>query len=1142
MDDYKKKGERQVDSLYSCFEELPSKIAVIFSRFNDRYNSEVERHKNELSTISKKYDSTVERINNDYGREKKLIEDRWIQKKQEIDDMRYDEEGKSLTKALNDAKVDFDNLRKLLRQMQQTYEIVSEKRDMCFKDNAGRFAEKRRQITSLADKSIDTFKSNESKGEQLCNDEIERINALIQLYKSNRTEVITSLRDSDLQRIKELRQRSTDDATKTYQLSLNSENDTHSENKDRLINDTRCRIDDLNPDEIRIKYEKILNQIPAYNSFEPATNMPESLGKGFLTFDLSQYMQSEEKGIFEYFCECFSFLMPEEKAGSFYRVPYGNSFQDKYFNQLITYDNASRDAALSYLTALEMRLFMTVPCGKLFVTMIDPVGVAKTFSMFSSLGLVDERVISKTIMCTEDRIEECLRHLIDHISHIQSTCLRDEYTDIIEYYEAFPKNAEPLQAIFIADYPRAFSDESCKMIEQLITSGPECGIYAFIAGNNEESGNAFAVFNGKDIGERIIKYSSGKIVLKLNGNECKVEPIILPRRSDITDVYEKLEEGIKNAERVVIDYEEISRGLIDNKERWFQFDCANGLTIPIGLESNRILEMHLGGAYTTRHHALITGTIGAGKSRVIHTIIMGILLKYSPKDVQIFYLDFKRGIESKIYAQLNLPNFKVISLDTEQEFGLAVLKYLDRLSENRAQGLKNSETSSIEGLNGKNYEAEHASRVVLIIDEFHMMLSGGDQSIENDCAKLLQTLLKQGRAMGIHVILATQTLPESELDYDQIMNRIVFQSKNAKDVLDSDNSAIDTIQQYEPGQGIFNDAGGGKDANRIARIALLGDLQRPEEYEKWKQLLYDIKERQVELYGDWVDEHKPMLLLSSIEDDNNPINNYVLRGEKPKYRDLGYQFYLGESIDLKGCSIRLLSRRGQNILIIGRDGDKAAQLYGFSALSILFNTMIRMDENRIIDVPFITFFDFQDEEEAYSDGIINKLCREFPSVFRIYGRESLVEGLYTIKAEIDSEKSCELRQFIIFAGLNRANRLLNSYEDNLYSETLKEIFEKIIRKGPEKGYSSVVWANEPGTFSTFFGEIVNEFDYRIMFDLTEGEYKQFALSGEKMSVSGHNALVYNVDGDPRKIRIYMMPTKEWMDSYIKRMHLELKDK
>ena len=51
------------------------------------------------------------------------------------------------------------------------------------------------------------------------------------------------------------------------------------------------------------------------------------------------------------------------------------------------------------------------------------------------------------------------------------------------------------------------------------------------------------------------------------------------------------------------------------------------------------------GARGTAHHALVAGKTGSGKSTLMHTIITNLALTYSPDEVQLYLVDFKKGVE-----------------------------------------------------------------------------------------------------------------------------------------------------------------------------------------------------------------------------------------------------------------------------------------------------------------------------------------------------------------------------------------------------------------------------------------------------------------------------------------------------------------
>src|SRR6202008_1655275 len=76
-------------------------------------------------------------------------------------------------------------------------------------------------------------------------------------------------------------------------------------------------------------------------------------------------------------------------------------------------------------------------------------------------------------------------------------------------------------------------------------------------------------------------------------------------------------------------------------------------------------------------HALVAGKTGSGKSTLLHALITNLALHYGPEEVELYLIDFKKGVEFKTYAVHELPHARVVAVESEREFGLSVLQRLD---------------------------------------------------------------------------------------------------------------------------------------------------------------------------------------------------------------------------------------------------------------------------------------------------------------------------------------------------------------------------------------------------------------------------------------------------------------------------------
>jgi len=161
-------------------------------------------------------------------------------------------------------------------------------------------------------------------------------------------------------------------------------------------------------------------------------------------------------------------------------------------------------------------------------------------------------------------------------------------------------------------------------------------------------------------------------------------------------------------------------------------------------------------------HLLIAGATGSGKSVAIHSIILSILYKSSPRTVKFIMIDPKR-IELAIYN--TLPHL-LTPVVVNPKLAKNALDWAAFEMENRYKLLATLQVRNIEQYNKKlemliqseDEELEHLENrepipyIVIIIDELADLMMASAREIEDDIMRLAQ----KARAIGIHLILATQ--------------------------------------------------------------------------------------------------------------------------------------------------------------------------------------------------------------------------------------------------------------------------------------------------------------------------------------------------------------------------------------------------
>ena len=191
-----------------------------------------------------------------------------------------------------------------------------------------------------------------------------------------------------------------------------------------------------------------------------------------------------------------------------------------------------------------------------------------------------------------------------------------------------------------------------------------------------------------------------------------------------------------------------------------------------------------------------------------------------------------------MYAAMELPHARVIAVESEREFGLSVLQRLDVELKERGEIYRQLGCQDLAGYREARPEVP-MPRVLLVIDEFQEFFVEDDK-IAQEVTLLLDRLVRQGRAFGMHVILGSQTLggqyslPKATLG--QMAVRIALQCSEADAhlILSEDNTAARLLTR--PGEAIYNDANGMMEGNNLFQVVWLSDERREKYLERIQEM------------------------------------------------------------------------------------------------------------------------------------------------------------------------------------------------------------------------------------------------------------------------------------------------------------------
>ncbi|MHC1716561.1 MAG: DNA translocase FtsK 4TM domain-containing protein [Candidatus Dojkabacteria bacterium] len=147
-------------------------------------------------------------------------------------------------------------------------------------------------------------------------------------------------------------------------------------------------------------------------------------------------------------------------------------------------------------------------------------------------------------------------------------------------------------------------------------------------------------------------------------------------------------------------------------------------------------------------HLLVAGATGTGKSVAMNSLITGLLMTKSPDEVKFIMIDPKMGVEMALYN--GIPHL-LNPVITDSELVPNVLQWTIEEMMRRYRQLKQVHAKKLTEYNTKmGFVA--MPYIVIVIDEMADLILTSGIEVE----KKIQRLAQMGRAVGVHLILATQ--------------------------------------------------------------------------------------------------------------------------------------------------------------------------------------------------------------------------------------------------------------------------------------------------------------------------------------------------------------------------------------------------
>lgn len=867
------------------------------------------------------------------------------------------------------------------------------------------------------------------------------------------------------------------------------------------------------------------------NNFALASEEPENITVGSLEYKLDKILGNR--------------LVSNFMTTNYRAVINGNSFVFPFtigINQnlclMFKYSNDQATQAKEHIQAICLDAFLSTPPNKMRFHFFDPLKSGQSFAVFKHFEddlARSYNVILGGIQTETTGIEQQLQIIVDHIKTMQINTFKGQYRNIREYNSANPLNPQPYNVVGIMDFPAGFSSKAVDLLQQIVATGKECGVYAVIMCNtdNISASEAKTQAQIKNIEAAATVYTMRKKGYYLEAKEGVDENMIFTIDppfdvQKIVSIAPIMKQGIKDAGRMIIDYKHVA----PPAGKRFTYRSDEGLVIPIGMSgASDIQYLTLGQPGSQSVHALIAGQIGSGKSRLLHAIITSSILQYSNEELEIYLVDFKSGTEFKIYADYNLPNFKVIAIESEQEFGLSVLQYIMKEGDRRSQLFNGISVSDITAYNNSPEAQKNGKlpRMLVVIDEFHELFNGANAAVSAEASRLLDNILRLKRSYGVHVILCTQSVrglnAVNEAAMAQIAVRIALKcpKEDADILLGAGSDAIAQIEENDAGSAIYLPAISTPKTNNKFRVGYLS----PEAHNEILKAVEDHYARSGSKR--W----NTRVLVSDVADSRDSVFQEYLKRNQLTVETRKVHF--GESLNIdRNLAVSFETRKNENLLLAGKDAQKAQNLLFFIALDLAMQKLKELKDGR--EPSQIYAFNFNDAGESGIQDRLQEMILLLPDYIEgatFYDAVDRLEEVYNL---YQNKRDDGRNIWLILSNLGMAT----DFQNGLYSSSSKgfAMLDEILRNGPQKGVFTIAWHDDLTLFNQKFPNMLDCFRKRIAFNLSDEEALNFADVVKDPSINKNNAVYFEAGRGKQKFRPYSTPNSEWFNEIMDKISCE----
>ena len=437
------------------------------------------------------------------------------------------------------------------------------------------------------------------------------------------------------------------------------------------------------------------------------------------------------------------------------------------------------------LEKLAWRIAVTVPANLCEIVLYNGGIAGDAFNTLSRLnrylvGEREERILFDGNADVFDAVvADAYASIVQRMSAINCAGKRS----LVELNESLGRDARMKYQFFIlTDFPRNVKMQTVQKLAKIVEAGSRAGVYVMMSWDMNadfcdethasSSFDAQAMLKNMELlfpkdGAYYFSNSSHDDVLNrfnLTLDDAAIDPT--EANTWATYINNVVEVAKKNARPSALkqDFHQLESTPYES--------VTSEISVTVGLDVNDkhpVTVRFNSGDYI---HAFILGQSGSGKSVLLNNIISSAILKYSPEDLMLYLMDFK-GVEFNRYR--GIKHTKAVLVDnSDPQMTLEVLRELREENKHRVKLWQKESVNNIDGYN-KKYPNSRLPQILFVADECQVMFkehtnSETERLIQQEISEILNIIATQGRSQGIHMLLATQQLDETDISGQILKN------------------------------------------------------------------------------------------------------------------------------------------------------------------------------------------------------------------------------------------------------------------------------------------------------------------------------------------------------------------------------------